>query len=74
MKYARNHFFGELQQRADLCEHETVDFEGLKVPIPRGYDAYLTGLYGPDYMQPPPAGKREHHPIMALELGEIPAE
>ena len=70
----RNHFFGELQKREDVCESVRVNFAGLQVPVPKGYDAYLTGLYGPDYMTPPPAGKRESHPIMALDLGEIPAD
>lgn len=34
-----------------------VDFEGLKFPVLKGYDAYLRGQYG-DYMQLPPEHQR----------------
>lgn len=38
------------------------DFEGYKMPVPSGYDAILTRIYG-DYMTPPPEDKRivKHH-------------
>ncbi len=34
-----------------------VDYEDLKLPIPRNYDSYLKELYG-DYMTPPPSEER----------------
>lgn len=34
-----------------------IDFEGLKLPAPIGYDTFLTQMYG-DYMQFPPIEKR----------------
>lgn len=34
-----------------------VDFEGRKIPIPQGYDLYLTMAFG-DYMVEPPLDKR----------------
>ncbi|MCR5395409.1 MAG: LicD family protein [Bacteroidales bacterium] len=34
-----------------------VDFDGMQVPVPSGYDAYLRQLYR-DYMQFPPENKR----------------
>lgn len=40
-----------------LMEH---DFEGYKMFIPCGYDAFLKGLYG-NYMQLPPVDKRVSH-------------
>ena len=40
---------------AEVFDHAVdVEFEGLKMPAPVGYDTYLTKLYG-DYMTPPPA-------------------
>jgi len=38
--------------------HVNVEFEGLTVPLPEGYDIYLRAQYG-DYMIPPPAVKRK---------------
>lgn len=35
-----------------------VDFEGYKMPIPRGYDNHLKSLYG-NYMELPPKEKRQ---------------
>lgn len=34
-----------------------VDYEDLRLPIPRNYDSYLKELYG-DYMTPPPSEER----------------
>lgn len=34
-----------------------MDFEYIKIPVPKGYDAILTEIYG-DYMQFPPIEKR----------------
>lgn len=36
-------------------------FEGKQYRIPRNYDAYLSTMYGPDYMQLPPEDKRVGH-------------
>jgi len=41
-----------------------AEFEGRSYPIPPGYDAYLTRLYG-DYMQLPPEEEREVHGFKA---------
>ena len=35
-----------------------MDFEGYKMPVPIGYDRFLTVAYG-DYMQLPPEDKRK---------------
>ena len=66
----RKHFFGECYLRKDACRRFPGDFEGLKVPIPVGYKAYMEVLYGPDYMVVPPPEKREVHPLMELDFGE----
>ncbi len=47
LSYPRNVWDGEVK----------VEFAGLSVPLPAGYDAYLRAQYG-DYMQPPPIGHR----------------
>lgn len=65
----RKHFFGELALRAGLGECAEAEFEGRKVNIPKDAAAYLTRLYGPDYMTPPPESARERHVVFEpLEL------
>ncbi len=64
----RAHYFGELRPRSELCETMAARFEGLTVQIPKGYDVYLTALYGADYRQLPPPEKQETHPLMELNL------
>ena len=45
-----------------------VPFENIEVPIPVGYDGYLTKRYG-DYMTPPPAKDRQpEHRIVFMDL------
>lgn len=45
-----------------------VTFEGLKMPCMKGYDEYLTTVFG-DYMTPPPKEKQvPHHDIAYLDL------
>ena len=44
------------------------DFEGMSVPLPQGYDEYLTMAFG-DYMQMPPEDKQTpHHDLVTLDL------
>ena len=64
----RKHFFGEMLERKELCEYVKKDFEGLYVNVPAGFQTYLSGLYGDDYMKLPPEAKRETHPFMALSF------
>lgn len=46
-----------------------LPFEDTVLPVPTGFDAYLSALYG-DYMSPPPAHQREseHHMEIHLNL------
>lgn len=46
-----------LRPRKAFDKAEYVDFEGYKMPVPVGYDEFLTAEYG-DYMTPPPVEKR----------------
>ena len=41
----------------DFTTTVDVDFEGYKMPLMKGYDAYLRSVFG-DYMQLPPVEKR----------------
>ncbi len=43
---------------ADYSDVVWMDFEGYKMPVPIGYDRFLTVAYG-DYMQLPPEDKRK---------------
>lgn len=47
-----------------------VDFENVKLPIPKEYDKYLSYLYG-DYMEMIPVSLRHvSHDIIRMDLGE----
>ena len=53
---------------------ETVEyreFDGMEVPIPTGYDGYLSFFYGPGYKEFPPLSYRlATHKFSRLDLGE----
>ena len=59
----RRHFFGELALRVEMAGTREAMFEGRIVKCPAVLEGYLTRLYGPDYMTPPPEGKRESHVV-----------
>ena len=45
-----------------------LPFEGTEMPIPVGYDAYLSTAFG-DYMTPPPANKQvPHHDAVIADM------
>ena len=45
-----------------------LPFEGTEMPIPIGYDAYLSTAFG-DYMTPPPADKQvPHHDALIADM------
>lgn len=52
------HYGAREKMPAEVFDHAVdVEFEGVKMPAPVGYDTYLTNLYG-DYMTPPPAHRQ----------------
>lgn len=59
----RRHYFGELCLREEMFGERRGVFEGRNVPVAPGSEHYLTRLYGPDYMTPPPPEKRERHVV-----------
>ena len=60
----RRHYFGEIAPREELEPGEEMRlFEGRRCPCAARLEAYMRRLYGPDYMTPPPEGKRERHVV-----------
>ena len=59
----RRHFFGELALRSELGATRDAVFAGRSVPVPAKAESYMTRLYGPDYMTPPPESARERHVV-----------
>ncbi len=47
-------------------ETAEYEFEGMKCPAPKDYDAVLTQMYG-DYMTPPPKEEQNKHSTQVLE-------
>ena len=55
------HYGAREKMNADVFDHAVeVDFEGLRLPAPCGWDAYLSRLYG-NYMEIPPEHRRVTH-------------
>ena len=55
------HYGAREKMPAEVFDHAVdVDFEGLRLPAPCGWDAYLSRLYG-DYMVIPPEHRRVTH-------------
>ena len=63
------HYAGETHPARDYFPPAKARFEGGDALVPGNARAYLTGLYGPDYMTPPPPEKRERHFYVTLDFG-----
>lgn len=62
-----HYMLNEYPQEA-FAEAVYHDFEGLTMPLPKGYDAYLRMAFG-DYMALPPEEQQvPHHDLVALNL------
>lgn len=64
----RGHYFGEMFPKEVYEKTIELPFEDLIVQAPERYKTYLNQMYGPDYMELPPEGKREHHFVVKIEL------
>ena len=42
---------------------QTIEFEGEMFPVPKDTDAYLTSIFGKDYMQIPPKSMQKVHSV-----------
>lgn len=62
----RNLYLGEVQKTSTFLSVIHTDFEGIKLPIPKDYHAYLTSLYN-NYMELPSEEKRERHLIFQFK-------
>jgi len=51
-----------------FAEVTYVEFEGEMFPAPKGYDTYLTCLYGDYLPEPPPEKRKTHHVFKAYRL------
>ena len=63
----RKHFFGEVYERASYMPTIMMEFEDTFFRVSKGYDEYMTRLYG-DYMTPPPETEREHHVLYDIKF------
>lgn len=66
----RKHYFGELYRREGFLRKKFLLFESKEFPVSFELEDYLTKLYGPEYMTPPPEDKRERHIIYKIKLPE----
>ena len=65
----RKHYFGETQPRAVFFPVSEGRFGELTAALPGNADAYLSRLYGSDYMTPPHVEDREVHSVFEFDLG-----
>lgn len=65
----RNHYFKEMQPTRTFLPMSKGRFEGHEVNLPGDPYAYLSKLYGNDYMTPPPPEKREKHSFVEIDFG-----
>lgn len=54
----------------DILPVAYAEFEGLMLPVPNNYDAYLNMMYGNYWILPPEGKRRQHHRIYKLSCEE----
>lgn len=68
--YIHVYYMKNVIKKSWIEETIMVPFEDMLAPIPKGYDVYLTHLYG-DYMTPPPDNKKDdRHIVKFIDLNE----
>ena len=67
-----DHLFRERNNKEIFASTVYLDFEGMKLPAPSGYETYLKKLYG-DYMELPPEEKRKtEHSFFSFMKEDVP--
>ena len=64
----RGHYFKETHAIEIFFPIKEIEFENVKSFVPNNYNAYLSKLYGKNYMEIPVQEKRDYHPYVELEL------
>ena len=64
----RKHYFDETRPARQMYPFRQVVFEGELAFVPNDVDGYLHSMYGDDYMEIPPVGKRERHAFVELSI------
>ena len=64
----RKHYFGEMFAADIIFPLTEMEFEKHMFYAPRKWKEYLEGIYGNDYMTPPPDNERESHFITEISL------
>ena len=64
----RKHYFGEMYLRSEMVDTVPVLFEGRRWRVAKNYVAYLTNLYGNDFMVPLPPEEQETHVLLELKF------
>lgn len=57
-----------IYKRSEYCNPIRVPFEDIMLPVPSGYDAILTQIFG-DYMTPPPIKEQIGLHIQGIDFG-----
>ncbi len=67
LAFVTRHYLQSLRPSSIYDGLIKLPFEDCEFPCLKQYDAYLTSLYGSDYMQLPPESKRYSHSLDAYE-------
>lgn len=66
----RKYYLGECRRAKSWLPPVEMKFEGKLAYVPHSVKSYLRSMYGDDYMQLPPAEKRENHSVVYMSTKE----